>query len=154
MAINYTCQCGKQFRFKDEYAGNRVACPACKQEIEIPLPTALTQIQLDQDDDPSVAPLLDPPPLPRGSPPIAPRSAGPASPFMMLLGITRFFQWALGILLVVFWLVQFFIERHPPSRADGEWAYQTFLFLLLIFTLECGFSRVVRAIRETRLAAD
>ncbi len=35
MAIEITCERGKQFRAKDEYAGRRAVCPACKRELII-----------------------------------------------------------------------------------------------------------------------
>jgi hypothetical protein len=36
MAIELVCECGKVFRAKDEYAGRRGICPACKAEFVIP----------------------------------------------------------------------------------------------------------------------
>src|ERR1017187_7598682 len=44
MPIAFACQCGKQFRFKDEHAGRRVACPACKREIHVPVPIDLAPV--------------------------------------------------------------------------------------------------------------
>jgi hypothetical protein len=40
MAIEITCECGKRFRAKDEYAGRRGICPACRAEFSIPVPAA------------------------------------------------------------------------------------------------------------------
>jgi hypothetical protein len=38
--IEITCECGKLFRAKDEYAGRRAVCPACKREFIIQVPIA------------------------------------------------------------------------------------------------------------------
>ena len=38
MAIEVTCECGKLFRAKDEYAGRRGICPACRREFVIEVP--------------------------------------------------------------------------------------------------------------------
>ena len=34
MAIEVTCQCGRSYQLKDEFAGQRVKCPACGQSIQ------------------------------------------------------------------------------------------------------------------------
>ena len=44
MAITITCDCGKRFRAKDEYAGRRGICPACKREFVIQAPADLLVI--------------------------------------------------------------------------------------------------------------
>jgi len=36
MPIAVRCACGKEYRFKDEYAGRRAKCPACGQVVRIP----------------------------------------------------------------------------------------------------------------------
>ena len=36
MAISVTCECGKQFRVKEEYAGKRAKCPECGRPVVIP----------------------------------------------------------------------------------------------------------------------
>ncbi|HUU30794.1 MAG TPA: hypothetical protein VMY69_01685 [Phycisphaerae bacterium] len=36
MPIAARCACGKEYRFKDEYAGRRAKCPACGQVVRIP----------------------------------------------------------------------------------------------------------------------
>lgn len=38
MPIAVTCKCGKSFRAKDELAGKKVLCPACKGVLTISLP--------------------------------------------------------------------------------------------------------------------
>ena len=38
MAITFTCECGKEFRAKDELAGRREICPACRREFVITAP--------------------------------------------------------------------------------------------------------------------
>ena len=38
MAIKVVCACGKQLSAKDEQAGKRVKCPACKEPLRIPKP--------------------------------------------------------------------------------------------------------------------
>ena len=36
MPITATCQCGKKYTFKDQFAGRRAKCPACGQVVQIP----------------------------------------------------------------------------------------------------------------------
>jgi hypothetical protein len=36
MSITINCNCGKQTRIADEYAGRRIKCPACKKPIDVP----------------------------------------------------------------------------------------------------------------------
>ncbi len=36
MPIDVRCACGKEYHFKDEYAGRRAKCPACGQVARIP----------------------------------------------------------------------------------------------------------------------
>ena len=36
MPISGTCACGKDYKFKDEFAGRRAKCPACGQVVMIP----------------------------------------------------------------------------------------------------------------------
>lgn len=38
MAIEVACDCGKRYRVKDELAGKRARCPACKAVIAIDAP--------------------------------------------------------------------------------------------------------------------
>src|SRR4051794_27375237 len=84
MAIQVSCQCGKQLRVKDEYAGRKGKCPACGGVIQIP---AAEPDLFDLKDEPAVAPKKVAPPPPRPSPvsaPMAARSPQPrTSPQMM-----------------------------------------------------------------------
>lgn len=36
MPIELSCDCGKQMRVKDELAGKRIRCPACKEALTVP----------------------------------------------------------------------------------------------------------------------
>lgn len=45
MAIEVMCECGKLFRAKDEYAGRRGMCPACKRIFVVPVPVDLEPIE-------------------------------------------------------------------------------------------------------------
>ncbi|MGB2796583.1 MAG: hypothetical protein WBD52_11805, partial [Phycisphaerae bacterium] len=36
MPIAVRCACGKEYKFKDQYAGRRAKCPACGQVVRIP----------------------------------------------------------------------------------------------------------------------
>src|SRR4051812_39959159 len=36
MAISVSCSCGEQFETSDEQAGQRVQCPACRSEVNVP----------------------------------------------------------------------------------------------------------------------
>jgi hypothetical protein len=36
MAIRFSCECGKRFTAKDEYAGRRSRCPSCGRDVVIP----------------------------------------------------------------------------------------------------------------------
>jgi hypothetical protein len=40
MPILVTCTCGTRYTFKDEFAGRRTVCPACKHEMIIPIHVA------------------------------------------------------------------------------------------------------------------
>src|SRR5437588_9164085 len=40
MSIRVTCECGKELRVKDEYAGKRGKCPSCGKILQIPQPEA------------------------------------------------------------------------------------------------------------------
>jgi hypothetical protein len=59
MTIEVVCECGKQFNARDEYAGRRGLCPACKRIFDVPVPGAVIEPPL------ALAPSL-PPPLPEG----------------------------------------------------------------------------------------
>ncbi len=77
MAISFTCSCGKAFKAKDEHAGRRAICPACRREFVVPtpgldldpvVPEALTQVQVDSEDDPrlpAAVPVAQQPARPR-----------------------------------------------------------------------------------------
>jgi hypothetical protein len=41
MAITHTCECGKTFEAKPEWAGKRAKCPACHQEFRFPASPAI-----------------------------------------------------------------------------------------------------------------
>jgi hypothetical protein len=45
MPIEVTCECGKRFRAKDEYAGKRGICPACKQAFVVPVSVDLEPLE-------------------------------------------------------------------------------------------------------------
>ena len=48
----FTCECGKRFQARGEYAGKRAKCPACKREFLFPVPSAVAP------EKPAVPPLL------------------------------------------------------------------------------------------------
>jgi hypothetical protein len=56
MAINITCECGKQFLAKDEYAGKRAVCPSCRRELVLPLPEAPAHVKPSDPPSRDVAP--------------------------------------------------------------------------------------------------
>jgi hypothetical protein len=39
MSIHIACECGRQYNFKDEFAGKRAQCPACRRTLTIPAQT-------------------------------------------------------------------------------------------------------------------
>ena len=45
MPIEVECECGKRFRAKDEYAGKRGICPACKRSFVVPVPVDLETVK-------------------------------------------------------------------------------------------------------------
>ena len=51
MPIEITCECGKRFRAKDEYAGRWGTCPACRREFMVPAPTDLGQVDIAKPQD-------------------------------------------------------------------------------------------------------
>jgi WD40 repeat protein len=40
MPINVTCVCGREYPIRDEFAGQQVMCPACRQVLIVPWPAA------------------------------------------------------------------------------------------------------------------
>lgn len=38
MAIEFECQCGRQIKARDEYAGSPIKCPGCRASIQVPKP--------------------------------------------------------------------------------------------------------------------
>src|SRR5689334_18924730 len=36
MSIRFTCQCGKHFKVRDEFAGRRMLCPVCESPLGVP----------------------------------------------------------------------------------------------------------------------
>jgi len=46
MAIALTCDCGKNYRLRDELAGKRVKCPNCGREHDLPAP----EVEADDND--------------------------------------------------------------------------------------------------------
>ncbi len=51
MPIEFACQCGKQYRVDDHYAGKMVRCKQCASPIRIPLPPIIEEIP-DEADQP------------------------------------------------------------------------------------------------------
>ena len=45
MPISVSCSCGRQYTFKDEFAGRKAKCPACGQVLQIPRQPRGTQAQ-------------------------------------------------------------------------------------------------------------
>ncbi len=68
MPIPVDCSCGREFKVKDELAGNKIRCPDCRSILEVPETQAeiATAVEIDED-----APAL--PPEPRVRKPQAPR---------------------------------------------------------------------------------
>src|SRR5438270_176083 len=69
MPVLISCQCGKQLRVPDEYAGRRVKCPVCGQPTSVPNGTAATA-------PPQTAAYQ--PPAPPPAPPGLPTATAPA----------------------------------------------------------------------------
>jgi hypothetical protein len=87
MPISFACPCGKKFEAKDEHAGKKGVCPACRREFLVPapydidlsVPAALKQIELGHQDDPVLPipiPVVRPVARPAASAP--PRKPEPA----------------------------------------------------------------------------
>jgi hypothetical protein len=36
MAIEFACECGRQFRVREEQAGRRAKCPNCGRQLTVP----------------------------------------------------------------------------------------------------------------------
>jgi hypothetical protein len=79
MPIQTTCPCGKAYRVKDELAGKRIRCSACRAVVEVPRPQRKTEVEEETlelvllEDDPEPGPAnpapsaaiqAEPPPLP------------------------------------------------------------------------------------------
>lgn len=63
--IEFTCNCGKKFKVKDEHQGKRAKCPACKVVLHIPQISELSAEGIDA--DPAV-PHVQPQPAPPADP--------------------------------------------------------------------------------------
>ena len=69
MAIEFWCECGRQLRLMDGYAGTRVTCPACGRAMTVPPP-------LRPDSGlPPYAPVVPPDYLPQAKPVITTATA-------------------------------------------------------------------------------
>ena len=78
MAIRFSCSCGQMIAARNEYAGRRVQCNACKKVQTVPaqrggVPTKLSTSR------PTVAPPTPPPPV---APPVAPPVTHTESPLL------------------------------------------------------------------------
>jgi hypothetical protein len=40
MSIRFVCECGKEFEAKDEFAGKKAICPACKRDFRFAVPSS------------------------------------------------------------------------------------------------------------------
>lgn len=65
MAISFACQCGKQLKVAEQYAGKRAKCPACAGVVTVPVQEALAPEDaafemLSADPDPEPARALKP----------------------------------------------------------------------------------------------
>ncbi|WP_422931775.1 hypothetical protein [Singulisphaera sp. PoT] len=38
MAIEFSCECGRQIKVRDEYAGSPIKCPGCRSSVQVPKP--------------------------------------------------------------------------------------------------------------------
>ncbi len=54
MAIAVRCECGREFKAKDEHAGRKAVCSACHRELYVPVPNPLIDTRLDSDGAPIV----------------------------------------------------------------------------------------------------
>lgn len=52
MAISFSCNCGHEFRVREDLAGKHIKCPACKDTLEVPAPDS----QANVPDEPSERP--------------------------------------------------------------------------------------------------
>lgn len=41
MAVSTSCDCGKAFTLRDEFAGKRVKCPVCNRVFQVPIVATL-----------------------------------------------------------------------------------------------------------------
>jgi hypothetical protein len=64
MPITVTCECGRVFHTREEYAGRRGLCPDCKRQFDIPIPferVPVTSIVAPQYSEPDLPPIVLPP---------------------------------------------------------------------------------------------
>lgn len=47
MPLSIQCKCGKTLRVKDEFAGKKVRCPACKEVLSVPVPEMDVEVEED-----------------------------------------------------------------------------------------------------------
>jgi DNA-directed RNA polymerase subunit RPC12/RpoP len=63
MAIVFHCECGKELRSKDDFAGKRTKCPACGAAILIPVPVKAEPSKTPAEKKPAPSPHDDPIPF-------------------------------------------------------------------------------------------
>jgi uncharacterized Zn finger protein (UPF0148 family) len=84
MPIKVTCSCGSSFSAKDEIAGRTVACPKCRQPIQVPAVATGSpagRVQSTEASKPTAAPKpAAAAPKPAVAKPVAAKPAGPAPP--------------------------------------------------------------------------
>src|SRR5438876_539738 len=59
MPITFSCDCGKAFSVKDEFAGKRTRCPACGVALAVPAAAATeaaSDVELVDEDSPLAKP--------------------------------------------------------------------------------------------------
>jgi len=71
-----------------------------------------------------------------------------------LTAVTRVLQWLFAALFGLVLFVNIFVERHPPSNEGAAVMLAVVMFLLLLLTLESGFSKIVGVIQQTQAPAD
>jgi hypothetical protein len=83
--IPVSCSCGRALKIKDELAGKKVRCPACRNVVQVPQPNQdpedeIMQMLLSDSEDEPAPPSSPEPPEPEGIKAEAPQRASPPSP--------------------------------------------------------------------------
>jgi hypothetical protein len=121
MPIVVTCECGKRFNVKDEFAGKRGKCPVCGHILVVPAPEAT--IPVEEEPEPEAAPppvqkVRREPTVARRADTAAPRRAEPAATANASVSVAIYWLFLLAFIPLGFSLFEKDKDELPRRLAD------------------------------------